>query len=1151
MSATDHLDSLCLPLTDGRPVVLLLGQDAWQSGAHSDAVLEMALKRADRKLTQSAPAKFPDLLSRDPLSDDFYDWLADMYEQQPEPLWMETLSRLPLNAVFTSSIDPTISRALRINGRNVESVLSTHYNPIAPRNRRILHLTYLFGRSGEPEANERPPMSTQELRSRKALHAVPLLSRIQETTTALGVLLIDGLAPSRDWLDAETLSGIISTFSLGQVYWFGCPPDELTVNDEILQELSAPHGPITFVRERLSAALKSLELAHKIDLSSTQLFAAEGSVKISDRTLSDRTLDVKPATRLKVSTAASIVEDSWLAPPPPIGTNAEYDEFRRFHGQVEDARRLIEGILRGFAIERTFEARLRANVNQALLSAGNKQKPVLIHGQSGSGKSLALARLACNIRKEERYPVLLASRANRVPTVEELDDFCTQAEDHGAAATLVICDVNTAVSRYADLLRGFGSRGRRVVVVGSTYRIIDRNDGEISQNQDYLLEVPAVLDKTEFDDLAKLIEKWTGTSLHGFGSEYLLPAIYRILPDVRHRLAAGLAQEARVVEDDLRTRGSVKSASPPKPAGVLGEALVNAGLVDPKALLDQKIEEFLGVVSDSASKAINHVMVPGKLGCPVPVNLLMRAVGGSENLVDVIALFSGIDLFRWSSNDEDDVLVHPRLRVEAELISAKRLGTSKAETEIALNLFKNASPSSDGGCEKRFVLDLVHQLGPYGPYGQQYAIYYLDIARALSEIRKSVMDPSLMLQEARLRRLMLRYARDMPNLDRAGILEEARNVVDLALTEFCTNTNNPRLQRTCANLKVERAAIYGYEAVEQLKSGAKPDDIWQYYEAARDSARNAVFVANDSYTIDISLWLPCDVLDGVKWEDKRHAELVADIYDGLEQVDRTQLDFEERERFEVRAKKVGKTLGDNHLEQEALAELDRLGSSAGILLQARDIGGPLGRDLRDSNSISADDISNADRMTSFMKAHNDKIREDPRCLRYLLRGLWIKATQTYLFRGERAPLPDEDELVQEILSLLDALNELDGAKDPRTQYLRAVLMWRLRREHDARDIWKALSQETAFNDPRRVVRHHVWTESGGQPKLFHGRISYEYSERRRARVRVDGLRQEVELIQRDFAGLELRRNTEILGGFHIAFNFIGPIADPPSRLRGG
>ena len=158
---------------------------------------------------------------RIPLSENFYDWLAEVYDHQAEPAWMETIAQLPLNAVFTSSIDPTIVRALRVDGREIELVLSNRDNPPAPRDRRNLHITYLFGRAGERDPNERPPSNTRELGQRKAMHAVPLISRIVETTTSLGVLLVDGLTCGRDWLGTEILSGILSAFSPGQVYWFG------------------------------------------------------------------------------------------------------------------------------------------------------------------------------------------------------------------------------------------------------------------------------------------------------------------------------------------------------------------------------------------------------------------------------------------------------------------------------------------------------------------------------------------------------------------------------------------------------------------------------------------------------------------------------------------------------------------------------------------------------------------------------------------------------------------------------------------------------------------------------------------------------------------------------------------------------------------
>jgi hypothetical protein len=1087
---------------------------------------------------------FPQFQPGETLPEDFYEWLAETYSRQPEPLWMNTVARLPLNAIFTSATDPSIARAFRIDGRELEFVISSQDNPATPRNRRHLHITYLFGRAGERNPSEAPPRSIQELRRRTALHASPLLTRIVETTTSLGVLLVDGLTCGRDWLRAEDLAGVLSAFSPGQVYWFGWNPQELPDDAAILRDLAAPSGPIVFVKDRLSAALSALELAHRIDLSSPPKFALEGSV-----TIGERVLEVRPATRLKVSTAASIVEDTWLSPLPGLGPDAEFEEFRRFHGQVEDAHRLIDGVRRGFAIERTFEASLLASVRQALTNAGQRQEPILIHGQSGSGKSLALARLAYKVRAELRYPVLLASRATRMAGVEEVDDFCLQAEEAGAEATLVICDVNMPAVRYADLLRGFTSRGRRIVLVGSAYRVVDEGPDARSSGRDRLQIVPAELDATESEALSQLVAARSGVALRAHPTRYLLPAIYRLLPDVRPRLAAGLAKEARSAEDDLRVRGAVKSASPAKPVGALGIALTESGLVDPRTLLDQRLEEFMGAISDAASNLIDLVMVPGKLDCPVPVNLLMRSVSGSEVIVDIASLFSGIDLFRWSSNDEDDLLIHPRLQVEADLIVARRLGTVAAEVEVALRLLANASPSSYGNSERRFALDLVHKLGPDGPFGRRYAAHYLEIARTLTEMRtrRGVEDPSLMLQEATLRRRAFRDAPPMTGLDPATILEEARQVVDLALDRFGLS-KSPGLRRACANLKVERAAIYGFRAVQQLKLGADLDEVWQFYKGARDSARSAAYAADSYFAIDVSVWVPTDLLRDGEWDQEKRAELIADIWDGIERVDPAQLDPEQRERFEERRVKVAQALGDKPLEQEALLALDRAGSTAGTFLRARDIGGL----MWGPGKPSSEDASNASRAVSFLREHRQAIRDDARCQRYLLKGLWIAATGSYLFRGERSPLPEREDALREILTLLEDLTNLEGTLgDPRTEYLRAVLMWRLRQEHAAREVWQELGRETSFSDPRRVIRHHVWTEGGGKPRLFHGRVMSDAAGRGRARVQVEGIQQEVELLQRDFPEIELRRGASVTGGFHIAFNFIGPVADAPKRSGGG
>ncbi len=1143
MSAIEHFEPLARAVEEGRPLVLLLGQDAWSTPARPDAALVAALKRIDRFSQDAVASGFPALL-RELLATDFYGWLAEFYDRQPAPEWIEPVTALSWNAVFTTSIDPMLARAFRTHGREVEAVLTKEDDPVAPRNRRQLHITYLFGRAGELPGDGGPPSSSQELRRRTALHAASLLARTVETTSPLGVLVIDGFTCGRDWLSTDALVGMLSAFQAQQVLWFGWDPEVQGSTDrQLVEELAEPGGPVVFIRDRLATALKALDLAHRIDLTTPVRVASEDAVSIGEAVL-----QLSAATRLKTSTGAAIVDDTWLSPLPPLGPDAEYTEFRRFHGHVEDARRLIEGLRRGFAIQRQFEALLTDRVLDALGNTARAKEPILIHGQSGSGKSLALARLAYDIRDAKQFPVLLASRATRVPAVDELDEFCLLAEDAGAAATLLICDANAPVARYRDLLRGFMSRGRRVVVVGSAYRLVDAPEAETHATSKDFLEIPTELSDQEIEGLQELLRRFVGAAPRVTGSQYLLPAIYRMLPDARPHLAAGLAKEARVAEEILRSRGR-RVGSPSKAVGQLAQALMEAGLLNPQTLLEEQIDEFLGCMSDAATRAIDYVMVPGKLECPVPIDVLMRAIGGTENRTNIGTLFGRIDLFRWSTDDQDDVFIHPRLRIEAELICARRLGTSQAEAEVAIRLLNSASPSSYGSCERRFVLDLVHRLGPDGPYGFRYARQYLDIARALTEMRtrRGVIDPSLMLQEATLRRRLLRDAPTLAEVDPAVVLEEAREVVDRALDEF-GGSRSPGLKRMCANLKVERAAIYGFRAVQRWRQGAPLDEVWQFYLAARDSSRAATYATDTYYATDVSLWVPADLLKEADWSDEQRAELVADIWDALERVESDQLDIDQREQYEMRRVKVGHTLDNKELQHDALAALQASGSRAGYFLNARAVGGPaFGHETPEDAHVDR-----ASEAAAFLEEHWDQIRDDARCLRYMLRCRWLTSTRTYLFGCERDPLPTEDRHLRSLLDLVEQLRLVEGALgDARTRYLQAVLQWRLLREHDARDLWRELSRETEFSDPRRVVRHHVWTDAEGKPQIFHGRVTTDRADRGRFRVRVEEIRQEVELLQRDFRDLDLRRGGGVPGGFHIAFNYIGPVADRPRRRGGG
>ena len=83
---------------------------------------------------------------------------------------------------------------------------------------------------------------------------------------------------------------------------------------------------------------------------------------------------------------------------------------------------------------------------------------------------------------------------------------------------------------------------------------------------------------------------------------------------------------------------------------------------------------------------------------------------------------------------------------------------------------------------------------------------------------------------------------------------------------------------------------------------------------------------------------------------------------------------------------------------------------------------------------------------------------------------------------------------------------------------------------------------------RRIIRSYLASRPDGRPRRFSGEVAWISGDGTRGDVYVTELRRRMPFLPRDFRGPDMRRG-ETLGEFHIAFNFLGPIADPPGHYR--
>ena len=764
-SLTEPIEVFADVLEDKRPMVLFAGQSL---DTASDAILGMLLTRlgcAERGIGWRAAIE-------QGMSASDMEWLSERFDRSVPSDPASHVFDVAWSAVLTSSIDPRFARRFETRGRQPESVLSKDTYPKVPRSRSRPPIHYLFGKADETVEEARAPGSQGSLTRRLSLHATALVNRIAETATAGGLVVMAGYDPIGDWLPMDSLLAPLSHQAGPKVLWFGRKDEpDSNLADEMLRS-----GSLVVTPETLTSAIARLELRGVLDVAGSAAPDEPGMVSLAKGAV----LDVTPALRLRVEASASIVDDAWTEEPERLTGSELDDAFRRFHGALGNFRSLVEGVARGFAVEREFERTLWNTVKKKLaqLRQPDSNDVGVLHGQSGAGKSIALARLTRKVRRELHLPVLAAT--NRIPHHQDVEAFCQESE-RLEATTVLICDSGQPPQRYEDLASALRSRGRRLLIIGTCYRIPDQD------RSNRLVEAPAHVSEAERAEFTKLSNKFDlPLYVADTDTNSIFAMLYRRLPVSRHQLAAGVSSEARAAEGMVRERA--KHA--PRPAANLSpiaQQLIELRIASEAAPLFQDDEKLAALGWDEAGRLIDYVMAAGRLNSDVPVNLLFRVLGHASRLhpEQFSHLLGDLDIFRWRQNEEgSDFLIAPRIQLEAELICRRRL-TPEQEIERLIELIRNVRLGVDRRMERSFLLDLLFKLDRNGPRKEAYRSGYLRFADALKELREhnGVFDADIVLRECVLRRRAIFQSQGGPDSggtedEHLAILDGARDLLD-------------------------------------------------------------------------------------------------------------------------------------------------------------------------------------------------------------------------------------------------------------------------------------------------------------------------------------------------------------------------------------
>lgn len=1131
------------------PNVLFLGQKYLTLETGSDNFLLDVLKKftltEDKQQGYSQILQLPNVTESD--QGNILSWMSNRSEKIGVPDWLKKVGGIAWGHVFSSAIDTVWIRSFRNDWREVHPIFEEKYYPLDIRNRIQLHCTSLFGLINRGEPCEQTPLNKKTWLKRKQT-AINLARRMLEITTPLGVIVFEGYDPLSDWFNIDDIFPIIDTFIPGQVHFFSV--SENIASNELFKSLQES-GKIIPHDETFASFLLESEIAGLIDLDCLPSERSSEHLIQCAKEYITIPLDIWKQT----SKSAIILDDDLLTPLTSISKDRHYWEFLEF---LQDSSNIPvwSAYKRGFAFFRNYERKLENKTQKWLQNFGKHNEPIILHGQSGTGKTVALGHLAYLIRLSNNYPVLFIERKSSKPNYSDIDIFCKWVEDNGAPCTLVIWDGMQDAEQYYDLLTFLLSRGRKVAIVGSSYKINDetdrQNNNKKKKNNNFVL-ADSSISQDEFKRFLDHIESIDqDINIRNIFSDRnkddstFFVTLYRLLPNTRGKLRAQLDQEVvnhekeilrKFVEDEFSMTGTI-----------LGYALWKANIIDIKTPLEKEIETIGGEDINRLGLLIGLIMVPGQFGINVPIGLLIRCLNTSwlENLEKNLQ----VDIFRWYEDNIGNIFVGPRHSLEAKLIVQSRVGGVSAEFEFIERLLHEIHDDNyQEGSEIQFAIDLLHALGPNGQDPIKYSPYFLELSKILTKIReqRGIASPRLMLQEASLIREAVSWLdkNNKTHLDSISFFNKAEEILKNALCLINDHNRNIRQKSVMLVELGTTLAAKNKMLIDNLDQQTSCKSI--YFEAKDNLFQAIALFPDDFHPVDVFVWMSSDILrtDIINQDEKN--DIKAELSYLLSIIDPNNLSPEQLARFYQKQEITGTLIDDTAMSERAIEAMEMIGSKAGYFIKAQKIVGKIPvEEITDHNLYRR--ICDA---YKFLNDNRQKISDDGRCLNLLLRLWWLVKTKKPIFWGERQTVNFSIEDWAFVWQITQEIINIGGIYLPlNIRFLYGLSTFHLSQTETSLVIFRDLERDAdCIQGKRRIIRSYLASTPEGKPRVFHGQVAWINNKGDRGEVYVEELKKNILFLPYDFyTGRTINKN-DSLGEFHIAFNFIGALAEPKNMFN--
>lgn len=1023
------------------------------------------------------------------------------------------------NGVYTSSTNREVADAFSTAWR----VCSSHgaMGRAPSRSTSDLEIRFLFGAPHLPEA-ERPPSTPIEQAAARMRSIQELTRLVTETVTPRGTLVIDGWW-QEDSLNVLDLAPILGLLGPEQVHLFSA---DCWRNDPLIGDL-VTKGKLVLHQESFEETMTELVEAGAVGGRATD---ASGDHVIA---LGDGFVSIDVHTWNQVRRSARPVDLALLTPSVFSSRAARYQEFRNFARATEGVPRW-RGMADGMNLHRDFEDRVLALVRQQLDSR-DLPYPIVVEGQTATGKSIGLASIAVELSRSGEVAVLHQARRTVRPAVEDIDMYAAWAEARGARATVLIWDGMCDADDYDVLSRQLRARGRKVVIVGSAYRK--------KTTSSRVIPAPAELSDGETSRLVALLDSFGVTvsrPKRALDTSFLA-FLYHVLPETERQLRSGLASEMRAAEHGIaklaRDRGEMASTSQRLTA--MQAAFHAAGVVLQDLLPPHESDIPLDEQSFSQRAPIQQVttlvLVAGRHGIPVPIDLALRILGreGSQSVRDAL---QSSDIIREIDDNNGEIYLSARSHLEAELLSQQEVPLS-VEIEViaeAIRSVRVVDGFAGGADEVQFLVSLLERIGPTAEQ-PQYRPHYGEVAVALRERREGLTQPlpRLVLQESIFLRGYVHWQQNAQvgtTESRIAALEYNNEL----LNEVLHGGSVRGLMRL--SLSVELASTLGAVIHEYARSD---DTVPVVGLASRlDDVLEAVLEARsidpgNTYPVDVLAWSTRDAIATEALNPEERIDGLANAVATLESLDRGTLTERQRASLDRRGVELKKLLADDDAVWRYLQNLDDNPHPAATYFRAQ-------FDVESG-------VEGESRALTRLRDAPPETRKDWRCAQLLVDLTWKEITGARLLQGHRTPLHLSQDDLTKIATLVGDLADAQLPDVYRLRFVQAIAEFQSQRFAEANRLFREV-EELTRQQSKRIYTSYLMADESGAPRVFTGRV--EYVDAGSGALWVNELGTRIKFQPRLFSATGEFAQNQQMPAFLIGFKLSrGAVAEPRSILR--